>query len=127
MAANLIVCPAKTRMLTPLAEVHQMQQMWAELKSLQKCGPETKPRAGVAGQLGVAEHPLATPLAPPLLDDVMEVVKQIDLNKEVIKSDNEFESDTEDVLPKVADPIVVVEEVTGKITCDFALEVFCYE
>ncbi|GKE54660.1 hypothetical protein Tco_1489816, partial [Tanacetum coccineum] len=42
----------------------------------------------------------------------MEVVKQIDLNKEVIKSDNEFESDTEDVLPKVADPIVVVEEVT---------------
>nr|GFC26901.1 hypothetical protein [Tanacetum cinerariifolium] len=37
-------------------------------------------------------------------DDVIEVLKQmnlnqqVDLNKQVVKSDNDFESDTEDVL-----------------------------
>ncbi|GJT28737.1 hypothetical protein Tco_0909012 [Tanacetum coccineum] len=42
----------------------------------------------------------------------MEVVKQIDLNKQVVESDNELESDTEDVLPEVVDPDAVIEEVT---------------
>ncbi|GKA74860.1 hypothetical protein Tco_0781238 [Tanacetum coccineum] len=43
----------------------------------------------------------------------MEVVKQIDLNKQVVESDNELESDTEDVLLEVADPNAIIEEVTG--------------
>ncbi|GJW65298.1 hypothetical protein Tco_0117182 [Tanacetum coccineum] len=46
------------------------------------------------------------------LDDVMKVVKQIDLNKQVIESDNEFESDTKDVLPEITDSDAVIEEVT---------------
>ncbi|GKA30719.1 hypothetical protein Tco_0717024 [Tanacetum coccineum] len=37
---------------------------------------------------------------------------QIDLNKQVVESDNELESDIEDVLPEVADPDAVIEEVT---------------
>ncbi|GKD43711.1 hypothetical protein Tco_1268356, partial [Tanacetum coccineum] len=41
----------------------------------------------------------------------MEVVKQIDLNKQVVESDNELETDTEDVLLEVADPDAVIEEV----------------
>ncbi|GJY83042.1 hypothetical protein Tco_0496418 [Tanacetum coccineum] len=40
----------------------------------------------------------------------MEVVKQIDLNKQVVESDNELKSDTEDVLPEVVD--AVIEEAT---------------
>ncbi|GJR64939.1 hypothetical protein Tco_0011004 [Tanacetum coccineum] len=40
------------------------------------------------------------------LNDIMKVVKHIDLNKQVVESDNELESDTEDVLD------VVMEEVT---------------
>ncbi|GKG14648.1 hypothetical protein Tco_0354248, partial [Tanacetum coccineum] len=34
---------------------------------------------------------------------------------------------TKDGLPEVADPDAVIEEVTGKITCDSDMEVFCYE
>ncbi|GKD73475.1 hypothetical protein Tco_1331757, partial [Tanacetum coccineum] len=49
------------------------------------------------------------------LDDVMEVVKQMNLNKHVIVSDNEFESDTEDVLPEIKAPNAVIEEVTNCI------------
>nr|GEV21551.1 hypothetical protein [Tanacetum cinerariifolium] len=49
------------------------------------------------------------------LDDVMEVVKQIDLNKQVIESDNEFESDLEDVLPEITYLDAVIEEVTRAI------------
>ncbi|GJU10847.1 hypothetical protein Tco_1133243 [Tanacetum coccineum] len=48
-----------------------------------------------------------------ILNDVMKVVKQVDLNKHVVESDNELESDIEDVLLKVEDPDVVIEEVTG--------------
>ncbi|GJX26636.1 hypothetical protein Tco_0232932 [Tanacetum coccineum] len=39
-----------------------------------------------------------------LLNDVMDVVKQTDLNKEVFEDDNELDSDTEDVLAEVEDP-----------------------
>ncbi|GKB53823.1 FAR1-related sequence 5-like protein [Tanacetum coccineum] len=46
------------------------------------------------------------------LNDIMKVVKHIDLNKQVVESDNELESDTGDVLPEVADSDVVMEEVT---------------
>ncbi|GJU52670.1 hypothetical protein Tco_1226384 [Tanacetum coccineum] len=45
------------------------------------------------------------------LDDVMEVVKEIDLNKQVFEDDNEYESDTKDVLPQVVDQNVVIKEV----------------
>ncbi|GKE11280.1 hypothetical protein Tco_1414831, partial [Tanacetum coccineum] len=41
------------------------------------------------------------------LNDVMEVVKNIDLNKQVFENDNELELDTKDVLSQVADPDVV--------------------
>ncbi|GKG20541.1 hypothetical protein Tco_0380342, partial [Tanacetum coccineum] len=45
----------------------------------------------------------------------------------IIEQENEVESDEDDDLPEVADPDTVLEEVTSKITCDSALEVFCYE
>ncbi|GKB40043.1 hypothetical protein Tco_0884985, partial [Tanacetum coccineum] len=45
------------------------------------------------------------------LDAVMEVVKQMNLNKQVIESDNEFDTDTEDVLPEITALDVVIEEV----------------
>ncbi|GKG49536.1 hypothetical protein Tco_0515988, partial [Tanacetum coccineum] len=48
------------------------------------------------------------------LDDVMEVVKQMNLNKHVIVSDNEFESDTEDVLPEIKAPNAVCWEIQVK-------------
>ncbi|GKA69235.1 hypothetical protein Tco_0775299, partial [Tanacetum coccineum] len=41
-------------------------------------------------------------------------VSRVDLNKQVVESDNELESDTEDVLPEVVDPDAVIEEVTGR-------------
>ncbi|GJU90548.1 FAR1-related sequence 5-like protein [Tanacetum coccineum] len=46
------------------------------------------------------------------LNDVMEVVKNIDPNKQFFEYDNELESNTEDVLPQVADPDALIEEVT---------------
>ncbi|GKE61808.1 hypothetical protein Tco_1512175 [Tanacetum coccineum] len=42
------------------------------------------------------------------LVDVMEVVKEIDLNKQVFEDNNEFESDIEDVLPEFADLNAVI-------------------
>ncbi|GJV76827.1 FAR1-related sequence 5-like protein [Tanacetum coccineum] len=48
------------------------------------------------------------------LNDVMGVVKNIDMNKQFFEYDNELESDTEDVLPQVADSDALIEEVTGK-------------
>ncbi|GKB89869.1 hypothetical protein Tco_0962141, partial [Tanacetum coccineum] len=42
----------------------------------------------------------------------MKVVKQVDLKKQVVEYDNELESDTEDVLSEVEDPVAVTEEVT---------------
>ncbi|GJZ41178.1 hypothetical protein Tco_0588064 [Tanacetum coccineum] len=59
------------------------------------------------------------------LNDVMKVVKQVDLNKQVVEYDNELESDTEDVLPEVEDPDAVIEEVTRKIICDFLGTTWC--
>ncbi|GKD17911.1 FAR1-related sequence 5-like protein [Tanacetum coccineum] len=56
------------------------------------------------------------------LMNVIKVNKLIHLNKEIIEQENEVESDGDDVLPKVADPDSVMEEVTSKITCDSALE-----
>ncbi|GJY35012.1 FAR1-related sequence 5-like protein [Tanacetum coccineum] len=49
------------------------------------------------------------------LDDVMEVVKQMNLNKQVIESDNEFDTDTEDVLPEITALDAVIEEVADCI------------
>ncbi|GJR15599.1 FAR1-related sequence 5-like protein [Tanacetum coccineum] len=49
------------------------------------------------------------------LDDVIEVVKQMNLNKHVIESDNEFKSDTEDVLPENTPLDAVTEEVADCI------------
>ncbi|GKB96037.1 hypothetical protein Tco_0982174, partial [Tanacetum coccineum] len=45
----------------------------------------------------------------------------IDLNKHVVESDNELESDTEDVLLEVTDPYVFIEEVSGTTWCLFHL------
>ncbi|GKE96543.1 hypothetical protein Tco_1581398, partial [Tanacetum coccineum] len=42
----------------------------------------------------------------------MEVVKQMNLNKQVIESDDEFESNTKDVLLEITAPDAVIEEVT---------------
>ncbi|GKB39155.1 hypothetical protein Tco_0884097 [Tanacetum coccineum] len=47
------------------------------------------------------------------------IEQQINLNKDIIKQKNEVESD-EDGINDV--PEVVMEDVTGKITCDSALE-----
>nr|GEV39136.1 hypothetical protein [Tanacetum cinerariifolium] len=55
------------------------------------------------------------------LNDVMKVIKQVDLNTQVVESDNELESDTEDVLPEVEDPNSVIEKVTGTTWCFFHL------
>ncbi|GKD22454.1 hypothetical protein Tco_1269841, partial [Tanacetum coccineum] len=44
--------------------------------------------------------------------NVIEVTKLVDLNKQVFEDNNEFESDTENVIPEVADRNVVIEEVT---------------
>ncbi|GKD43157.1 hypothetical protein Tco_1267802 [Tanacetum coccineum] len=44
--------------------------------------------------------------------NVIEVTKLVDLNKQVFEDNNEFESDTENVIPEVADPNAVIEEVT---------------
>ncbi|GJV72818.1 hypothetical protein Tco_1492813 [Tanacetum coccineum] len=60
------------------------------------------------------------------LDDVMEVIKQIDLNKNVVEDDNDLESKKEDVMEEDADLEAVAEEMTGKIICDFALWLFHY-
>ncbi|GJS90686.1 FAR1-related sequence 5-like protein [Tanacetum coccineum] len=46
--------------------------------------------------------------------NVIEVTKLIDLNKQVFEDNNEFESDTENVKPEVADPNVVIEKVKAK-------------
>ncbi|GJX15573.1 FAR1-related sequence 5-like protein [Tanacetum coccineum] len=48
--------------------------------------------------------------------NVIEVTKLIDLNKQVFEDNNEFESDTENVIPEVADPNAVIEEVTVERT-----------
>ncbi|GJR49576.1 hypothetical protein Tco_1400097 [Tanacetum coccineum] len=47
------------------------------------------------------------------LNDVMEVVKQTDLNKQVVEYEDDLESDTKDVLTEVADPHAIIEKVTG--------------
>ncbi|GJZ91838.1 hypothetical protein Tco_0663903 [Tanacetum coccineum] len=47
------------------------------------------------------------------LDDVMEMIKQIDLNKNVVEDDNDLESKKEDVMEEDADIEVVAEEITG--------------
>ncbi|GKC68130.1 FAR1-related sequence 5-like protein, partial [Tanacetum coccineum] len=57
------------------------------------------------------------------LMNVIKVNKLIDLNKEIIEQENEVESERDDVLPEVADPYTIMEEVTSKIACDSALEV----
>ncbi|GJZ32335.1 hypothetical protein Tco_0577771 [Tanacetum coccineum] len=49
------------------------------------------------------------------LIDVIEVYKQIDLNKEVTEEENELESDRDDDLPKVVDPDNVAKEITDSI------------
>ncbi|GKD71829.1 hypothetical protein Tco_1325919, partial [Tanacetum coccineum] len=46
-------------------------------------------------------------------DDVIEVTKLIDLNKQIVEQENEVESDGDDVLPEVSDPDTVMEEVTN--------------
>ncbi|GKE61448.1 hypothetical protein Tco_1511815 [Tanacetum coccineum] len=46
------------------------------------------------------------------LIDVIEVYKQIGLNKKVIEQKNELESDGDDDLPQVADPYNVAQEIT---------------
>ncbi|GJT30405.1 hypothetical protein Tco_0910680 [Tanacetum coccineum] len=48
-----------------------------------------------------------------LIYDVMEVIKQIDLNKNVVEDDNDLESKKEDVMEEDADIEAVVEEITG--------------
>ncbi|GKB65810.1 hypothetical protein Tco_0927222, partial [Tanacetum coccineum] len=58
------------------------------------------------------------------LIDVVEVQKQIDLQKQVVQFENELESDLEDEVPDLGD---VVEEITGKITRDSSIAMFCYE
>nr|GEV37219.1 reverse transcriptase domain-containing protein [Tanacetum cinerariifolium] len=47
------------------------------------------------------------------LVDVIEVYKQIDLNKEVIEQENKLESDGDDDLPDFADPDNVAQEIKG--------------
>ncbi|GKC46158.1 hypothetical protein Tco_1063880, partial [Tanacetum coccineum] len=49
------------------------------------------------------------------LNNSMEVVENIDMNKQVFEKDNELESDTEDVLHEFANPNVVIEEVTESL------------
>ncbi|GKB79210.1 regulation of nuclear pre-mRNA domain-containing protein 1B [Tanacetum coccineum] len=46
------------------------------------------------------------------LNNFMEAVENMDLNKQVFEKDNELESDTEDVLQEFANPNAVIEEVT---------------
>ncbi|GKD28772.1 FAR1-related sequence 5-like protein [Tanacetum coccineum] len=46
------------------------------------------------------------------LIDVIEVYKQINLNKEVTEEENELESDRDDDLPKLVDPDNVAKEIT---------------
>ncbi|GJR66055.1 hypothetical protein Tco_0012120 [Tanacetum coccineum] len=46
------------------------------------------------------------------INGVMEVIKQIDLNKQAVEYNNELESDTKDILPEITDPDAVIEEVT---------------
>ncbi|GJU32519.1 FAR1-related sequence 5-like protein [Tanacetum coccineum] len=46
------------------------------------------------------------------LMNVIEITKLIDLNKQIVEQENEVESDGDDVLPEVADPDTVMEEVT---------------
>ncbi|GKD22179.1 hypothetical protein Tco_1223882, partial [Tanacetum coccineum] len=61
------------------------------------------------------------------LNNSMEAVENMDMNKQVFEKDNELESDTKDVLHEFGNPNAVIEEVTGKITCNFALKLVCYE
>ncbi|GKE24230.1 hypothetical protein Tco_1435742 [Tanacetum coccineum] len=61
------------------------------------------------------------------LIDVIEVSKQIDLNKLVIEQENELELDGDDNLPEVADPDNVAQEIRGKITPDSSVALFCHE
>ncbi|GJW31040.1 hypothetical protein Tco_0047915 [Tanacetum coccineum] len=53
------------------------------------------------------------------INDVMEVVKEIDINKQVVEYNNELESDREDILPEITDPDAVIKEVTDpeEIVC----------
>ncbi|GKC16987.1 hypothetical protein Tco_1013769 [Tanacetum coccineum] len=44
--------------------------------------------------------------------NVIEVTKLIDMNKQIVEQENEVESNGDNVLPEVADPYTVMEEVT---------------
>ncbi|GJQ98158.1 FAR1-related sequence 5-like protein [Tanacetum coccineum] len=55
------------------------------------------------------------------LMNVIEITKLIDLNKQIVEQENEVELELDDVLQEVADRDTVMEEVTSKITCYFAL------
>ncbi|GKC86186.1 hypothetical protein Tco_1141903, partial [Tanacetum coccineum] len=43
------------------------------------------------------------------LNNFMEAVENMDMNKQVFEKDNELESDTEDVLQEFANPNAVIE------------------
>ncbi|GJW56106.1 hypothetical protein Tco_0102837 [Tanacetum coccineum] len=47
------------------------------------------------------------------LNNSMEAVENMDMNKQVFEKDSELASDTEDVLHEFANPNAVIEEVTG--------------
>ncbi|GKF36098.1 hypothetical protein Tco_0112856, partial [Tanacetum coccineum] len=49
------------------------------------------------------------------LNNFIEAVENMDLNKQVFEKDNELESDTEDVLHEFANPNAVIEEVTESL------------
>nr|GEV92482.1 hypothetical protein [Tanacetum cinerariifolium] len=49
------------------------------------------------------------------LIDVIEVYKQIDMNKNVIEQEIELESDGDDDLPEVADPDNVAQEIRDSV------------
>ncbi|GKD87858.1 hypothetical protein Tco_1359012 [Tanacetum coccineum] len=59
------------------------------------------------------------------LNNYMEAVENMDMNKQVFEKDNELESATEDVLHKFANPNAVIEEVTDCIdTVDEAIDMY---
>ncbi|GJX18537.1 hypothetical protein Tco_0221214 [Tanacetum coccineum] len=55
----------------------------------------------------------ASTAAKPCQEDSYEFYLITDLNKQVVESNNELRSDIEDVLPEVANPYAVMEEVTS--------------
>ncbi|GJR58712.1 hypothetical protein Tco_1500874 [Tanacetum coccineum] len=49
------------------------------------------------------------------LMNVIEITKLVDLNKQIVEQENEVESDADDVLPEVAHPDTVMEEILKKL------------